>query len=87
MTQASFYQNAGWANTSWVLQEGSYPRLAWEGTGGAPIPEPGPLPLQGSGTVEEPYRVTTAQELASLSWYIMAVDAHFVLESDLTAKA
>jgi hypothetical protein len=78
------YQNAGWANKGWVINDGlDYPHLAWENTGGAPIPEPQPAPLSGSGTEEDPYQVWTADDFALLSWYVSVLDKHIALMADL----
>ncbi len=83
MKTLSIYQNAGWGGTEWVMTEGQYPRLAWENTGADPIPGREPLPFAGSGTETDPYRISTAEEFARLSWFGQVLDAHIVLTSHL----
>lgn len=84
MKSLIIFQNADWADTSWIMNDGEdYPRLAWEGIPGLPIPIAEPIPLSGSGTVEDPYRIGTAEEFALLSWYAAAFDRCFILTADL----
>jgi hypothetical protein len=84
MKSVIIYQNAGWADKGWVINDGlDYPRLAWENTGGVPIPAPQPIPLSGSGTEQDPYQVWTAEDFALLSWYVSAMDKHIALMADL----
>jgi hypothetical protein len=84
MKTMSVYQNAGWAERSWVMNNGvDYPRLWWENVGGIPIPSAPAIPLAGSGTSVDPYRVTTAQEFASLSWYPGVLDKYIKLTANL----
>lgn len=78
------FQNAGWANNGWVMNNGmDYPRLAWENTVGVPIPDALPLPFAGDGTKEEPYQIWTADDFALLSWYPSVVDSNIVLMADV----
>ena len=84
MKTMSIYQNAGWAANAWFINNGvDYPRLWWENMGGIPIPSAPAIPLAGSGTAADPYRVTTAQEFASLSWYPDILDKYITLTADL----
>ncbi|MBE0536785.1 MAG: formylglycine-generating enzyme family protein, partial [Phycisphaerae bacterium] len=84
MKSMRLYQDAGWAGKGWVINRSvDYPRLAWEGTEGAAVDEPGALPLAGNGTEADPYRIYTGEEFASLSQYWMALDGHFVLMNDV----
>jgi hypothetical protein len=84
MKTMSIYQNAGWAARSWYINNGiDYPRLWWENMGGVAIPSAAAIPLAGSGTSADPYRVTTAQEFAWLSWYPGVLDKHIRLMADL----
>ncbi len=83
MKQVRFFRDAGWHGKGWVMVEGEYPRLAWEGLGWPEIPEPGPVELAGSGSQEDPYRVSTAAEFAYLSWHVGVLDSHIRLLSDL----
>ncbi len=87
MQSVSTFANAGWAGHGWVMNEGEYPRLAWEGTGAPPIPAVIPIPLAGSGTGLDPYLVTTAAEFVSLSWHKGFLDAHIELAADLDCTA
>jgi hypothetical protein len=84
MKTMSIYQNAGWGEVSWYMNNGvDYPRLWWESTGSTPIPSAPAIGLPGSGTAIDPYRVTTAQEFASLSWYPGILDKYITLTVDL----
>jgi len=84
MKTMSIYQNAGWADKGWVMENGvDYPHLSWEGTSGVPIPSLQPIPLNGSGTAEDPYLISTAEEFALLSWYPEILDKHIRLTADL----
>jgi hypothetical protein len=84
MKTMSIYQNAGWADKGWVMNDNvDYPRLSWENTSGVPIPSAQPIPLAGSGTPEDPYLVSTAQEFALLSWYSDVLNKHLRLTANL----
>ena len=84
MKSLATYSNAGWAGKGWVIEDGlDYPRLAWEGTGGVPIPEAEPMPLLGSGTEEDPYQVWTADDFALVSWHTCVLDKHIKLMANL----
>jgi hypothetical protein len=85
MKTMSVYQNAGWAARScWYMNNGvDYPRLYWENMGGVAIPSAPVIPLAGSGSALDPYRVTTALEFASLSWYPGILDSYINLTADL----
>jgi hypothetical protein len=75
----------GFANDpNWVLDAGrDYPRLAWEGTAGQIISEPGIDWLEGGGTAEKPYRIDTAEQLVFLGRAGALYDRHFVLGADI----
>lgn len=77
------FQNAGWSAYPWVMQEGAPPRLDWEGLGWPAIPEAGPVPLTGSGTVGDPFQIWTAADFALLSWRTCLLDKHFCLMADV----
>jgi hypothetical protein len=78
------YQNAGWADKGWVINNGlDYPRLSWENTIGVSIPGPQPIPLSGDGSEENPYQVWTPNDFVILSWHIGILDKHIVLMTDL----
>jgi len=83
MKTLTIFRNAGWGAYGWVMENGQYPRLAWEGTGASPIPAPEPVPLVGSGTESDPYRVGTVAEFALLSWHVAILDKHIQLTADL----
>jgi len=84
MKSLIIYCNAGWAGKGWVIEDGlDYPRLAWEGTAGVPIPEPEPVPLLGDGTEQSPYQIWTAEDFAILSWHSVILDKHIELKADL----
>lgn len=84
MKMMSIYQNAGWADKGWVMNDGvDYPRLSWEDSSGLPIPLPLAIPLVGNGTAEDPYLVSTPQEFALLSWHSEVLDKHIRLTADL----
>jgi hypothetical protein len=87
MKTVSIFQNAEWAGKYWVMNNGvDYPRLSWQNSGGAAIPAPGPIPLAGSGTENDPYRVSTAEEFAALSWYSQVLYQRIQLTRDLDLK-
>jgi len=75
----------GFANDpNWVLDAGrDYPRLAWEGTVGQLVPSPRIDWLAGRGTLEEPYRIDTADQLILLGKASILWDKHFVLGADI----
>jgi hypothetical protein len=84
MKSLSVYRDANWAGKGWVINDGQdYPRLAWEGTEGIPIPEMGPIPLIGTGTTGDPYQIGTGEEIALLSGYASILDKNIVLMRDL----
>ncbi len=84
MKTLSIYQNAGWADRGWVMQDGvGFPRLSWENTEGTPIPPAMEIPLAGSGTAEDPFVISTVAEFAALSWYSGILDKHILLSQDL----
>jgi hypothetical protein len=84
MKSLATYRNAGWAGRGWVINDGyDYPRLDWENSGGAPIPDPEPAPLSGSGTLEDPYQIWTADDFVILSQYASILDKHIVLMAEI----
>jgi hypothetical protein len=86
MKQISTYSGWGYCGGIWTLQEGAgYPSLAWEGQAGTPIVEL--FPWAGSGTVENPYQVSTAEELDAVGKAICAWDRCFVLTNDIDLSA
>jgi len=79
-----FFQNAGWADKGWGMQDGlDYARLQWENTPGVSMPPPGPVPLLGNGTETDPYQICTVEDFAFLSWHVAILDKHIALMTDL----
>jgi hypothetical protein len=86
MKTLSIFQNAGWSGTCWIIQEGvDYPRLSWENTEGTSI-SAAIIPFAGSGTAEDPYRISTAVEFALLGWYSGILDKHILLTADMDLR-
>jgi mucin-19 len=85
MMDAEIYRLNGWAGSPhWVLDNGEdYPRLAWEGTPGDPIPEPTLDWIDGIGTVAEPYQVWDASQLILIGQASILWDKHFRLMADV----
>jgi len=84
MKSVGTFRNAQWAAGGWVMSDGQdYPRLEWENTGGVPIPGPEPVPFSGSGTLEDPYQIWSAEDFASLSWHSSVLNKHISLMTDL----
>jgi hypothetical protein len=75
----------GFANDlNWVLNPGKdYPRLAWEGTAGEPIPQSVIDWMDGDGTPEMPYQITNVDQLILLSKASVLADGCFILINDL----
>ena len=83
MKTLSIFQNAGWADRGWTMQDGlDCPRLSWEHAEGTLIP-PVVIPFAGSGTAEDPYVISTTEEFAALSWYSDILDKNIILNEDL----
>jgi hypothetical protein len=75
----------GWGyENQWVLADGQdYPRLAWEGTPGAPLVDD-PTPCKnGAGTEADPYQVSTAEEFMALGYSWPLFGSHFLLAADI----
>jgi hypothetical protein len=75
----------GWGGKpDWILNNGrDYPRLAWEDTPGQMIPEPVIDWLDGSGKLEDPFQIETADQLLKLHEYNFFGDKNFILNADL----
>jgi len=82
MTASTF---AGWGYESrWVLHAGSdYPRLVWEDTAGALLVDPPRLYGGGAGEPNDPYRISTPEQLATIGYYREDFDKHFLLTGDI----
>jgi hypothetical protein len=86
MMQAGNY--VGWNSDGledWVIDEGKdYPRLIWEGRPGQPIPG---LTLSdfltGSGTEDDPYLISTAEQYNHIGRFPSQWDKHYRLVADI----
>ncbi|MEN6308320.1 MAG: GLUG motif-containing protein, partial [Anaerohalosphaeraceae bacterium] len=84
MKTLSIFQNAGWADQGWVINNGEdYPRLSWENTEGVPIPLPQDNPFIGSGTANDPYLIFTPQEFILLNKYSGVLNKYIKLMENL----
>jgi hypothetical protein len=72
----------------WTQAEGTYPRLSWEGTTGGAM-EAVELSewLEGTGTLDNPYRIYTAEELNLIGLFPCDWDKHFLLVADIDLSA
>lgn len=76
----------GWGGDDvWVFEDGSYPRLAWEDTGWDVIGHYDYTP--GSGTKEDPYRISTGEQFRWIGKTRFDWDKYFVLENDISVGA
>lgn len=85
MQNPDVYSLNGWGgDPNWVLDPlMDYPRLAWEVTAGQPIPLPVLDWFEGSGTQEDPYVISTAEQLARIGTASVLWDKVFILASDV----
>lgn len=76
---------AGWGfDSAWTIDSGSdYPRLAWENKPGVPIIDAPRSYGGGSGSAEDPYRISTQEHLLTLGLHREDFDKHFVLTADI----
>jgi len=75
----------GWGYENvWALNDTQdYPRLAWEESEGIPLANE-PIPYEvGTGTLDNPYEIATAEQLAGLAYHWSLFDRHFVLTDDI----
>jgi hypothetical protein len=69
---------------NWILDIGhDYPKLTWEGTAGNIIPESDIDWLDGNGTKEIPYCITTVDQLIQLGKASLLWESHFVLGANI----
>jgi len=74
----------GWGNGVWRIDQGhDYPRLAWEQTPGQLMIETGPRYGGGTGTLDDPYQIWTADQLIGLAYHPDDYDKHFALMTDV----
>ncbi len=82
MQNPLIYQSFGWTDGSWTIEQGSYPRLAWENAGGDII-EVTDTPFTGSGTDTDPYQISNAAELISIGQQGRFCAKAYKLNSDI----
>ncbi|MBN2128851.1 MAG: hypothetical protein JW741_05115 [Sedimentisphaerales bacterium] len=75
----------GWGyDGAWTIDEDNeYPRLVWENHPGVAILETPPTYGGGSGDPDDPFRITTAEQLAALGFVPSHWDKHFVLMTNV----
>jgi len=82
-TARTYFGWSGCGEMIWTIDEGKdYPRLAWEGKPGQPLPMLSDF-LEGSGTEDDPYLVSTAEQLNLIGLFLCEWDKHFLLTSDV----
>jgi hypothetical protein len=69
----------------WTIDEGNdYPRLAWEGRPGQPLPEQQLADfVTGAGTDSDPYLICTAEQLNLVGLFICEWEKHYKLVADI----
>ncbi len=79
----------GWNSCSdeivWTLDEGNnYPRLVWETKSGQPLPQQKLADfLEGDGTQDNPYQVSTGRQLNMIGIFPCEWDKHYILTNDI----
>jgi len=77
----------GWNSDGgiWILDEGNdYPRLTWQDTPGTALPTHTISDyIPGSGAIEDPYRITTAEQLNTIGRFPSSWDKVFSLDADI----
>jgi hypothetical protein len=75
----------GWGYPGvWTINDGQdYPRLIWEQTPGQLITDQEPRYSGGTGEMNSPYEISTADDLVNLAYYQQDFDKHFVLTNDI----
>ncbi len=82
MYAASTFVAWGACVSVWTIDDGrDYPRLVWENGPGRIIA--GPTFAGGSGTIEDPFLIASAEDLDTLSLYSCHWDRHFKLVTDI----
>ena len=86
LKQATNY--IGWntpTQQNWTINEGvDYPRLSWENQPGIPLPAQVLSDfIPGAGTTDDPYRISTPQQLNIIGLYPEQWDKVFILENDI----
>jgi hypothetical protein len=69
----------------WTIDDGrDYPRLAWEGKPGEPLPRQRLSDhMPGDGSKANPYRISTAAQLNLIGLFPCEWDKHFILADDI----
>ena len=69
----------------WTIEEGEYPKLAWEGVSGEPIGpyEAGSLYGGGTGEPKDPYLIFSAEQLNIIGLVPCDWDKHFLLMANI----
>jgi hypothetical protein len=84
MAETFFFWNACSDETPWTIEEGDYPRLAWEGRPGRIIEAVHLRDLvKGTGGSDDPYLIHTAEELNLIALYNNQRDKHYRLMADI----
>ena len=75
----------GWGyDDVWTLDDGNdYPRLAWENTPGNLIIDTPPEYAGGTGDVNDPYKIKTAEQLLALGYYWPDFNDNFILMQNI----
>ena len=75
---------AGWGDSSWVLAEGvDRPRLIWENLPGAALRDEPAAYGGGSGTEDDPFLITTLEQLAAIGMFSQDLGKCYQLAADL----
>jgi hypothetical protein len=84
-TASTYFGWNGCGEIIWTINEGSdYPRLLWECKPGQPLPQQQVSDfLEGSGTQDDPYRVSTAEQLNLIGLFTCEWDKHFILVNNV----
>ena len=68
----------------WTIDDGNdYPRLAWQNLPGEPLSLPIPSYGGGSGELNDPYLIYTAEHLNTIGLFPCYLDKHFLLCADI----
>jgi predicted outer membrane repeat protein len=74
----------GWGDNVWTIDDGNdYPRLVWEGHPGEPIINAPRTYSGGSGSSEDPYFISTPDDMITLGIYSDDWDKHYKLTNDV----
>jgi hypothetical protein len=83
MQMASTFLGWGCSPVVWTIDEGiDYPRIAWEGKPGKPLPSLADF-VAGFGSQAEPYLICTGDELNIIGSFPSEWDKHFNLMADI----